>query len=125
KRGAKALSEPVFATPPSVPFFHFIRAYNRRFVQIARSRRINNRWGRLNDRHRFLFPGYTFAPTSALPITKALLSWAGLELREGWRSWFGIPGEKRPVVKNTRGDGQQQEPRPLVATPANAQSRHA
>jgi hypothetical protein len=88
KRGAKALTEPVFTTPPSVPFFHFIRTYNRRLAQIARSRRRRDQWGRLNDRKRFLFPGYTFAPSSSFLLAKAVLGWAGLELREGWRTWF-------------------------------------
>ena len=91
KRGPQALTEPVFSTPPSVPFFHFIRTYNRRFAQIARSRRLRGRSGRFNDHRRFLFGGYTFAMGSAVPIAKSILSWAWLELSEGWRSWFGQP----------------------------------
>src|SRR5436190_10158327 len=46
KRGHKALTEPVFSTPPSVPFYHFIRTYNRRLAQIARARRSRDTWGR-------------------------------------------------------------------------------
>jgi flavin-dependent dehydrogenase len=116
KRGARALTEPVFSTPPSIPFFHFIRAYNRRFANLARARRFRNRLGRFNDRKRFLFPGYTFAPGSALPIAKALLAWARVELREGWRTWFGfrlIPIDKTPQ-------------KPVMAAPAaNEDSRLA
>jgi flavin-dependent dehydrogenase len=88
KRGFKALTEPVFSTPPSVPFFHFIRTYNRRFAQIARNRRARGVGGRMNDGHRFMFGGYTFAPGSAAPLVKSAASWAWLELREGWRTWF-------------------------------------
>jgi flavin-dependent dehydrogenase len=89
KRGANALREPVFSTPPSVPFFHFIRAYNRRFAQMARARRARNLWGKANDNRRFMFQGYTFAPTNAVPLAKAIAGWAVLEVTEGWRSWFG------------------------------------
>jgi len=89
KRGHKALTEPIFSTPPSVPFFHFIRTYNRRFAQISRVRRKRKVSGRSNDHRRFMFAGYTFALGSAAPIGKAIASWAWLELTEGWRSWFG------------------------------------
>jgi len=94
KRGAKALSEPTFSTSPSVPFFYFIRFYNRRFASIARARRRRNQWGRRNNGRRELVPGFTFSLKSALPITKALCGWAWLELTEGWRSWFArAPGK--------------------------------
>lgn len=88
KRGPQALTEPVFSTPPSVPFFHFIRTYNRRFAAMARMRRRRNRCGRFNARRRFLFGGYTFAPASAWPLLRSLVGWAWLELTEGWRSWW-------------------------------------
>jgi len=89
KRGACALKEPVFSTPPSIPFFHLIHAYNRRFAQIARARRSRRRWGEHNDRQRYLFQGYTFAGSSAVPLLRAMAGWGWLELKEGWRSWFG------------------------------------
>jgi len=63
KRGGEAFTEPVFSTPPSVPFYYFIRFYNRRFARIARARRLRDQLGRNNDCQRFLFQGYTFAPT--------------------------------------------------------------
>ena len=90
KRGPKALLEPVFSTAPSVPFFYFIRAYNRRFAQIARARRARNKLGRRNGCRRFLFGGYTFARSNVIPIFKAFSGWAFLEVTEGWRSWFGF-----------------------------------
>lgn len=88
KRGSRALTEPVFSTAPSVPFFYFIRAYNRRFARIARARRMRHLEGRCNDRRRFMFGGYTFALGSAAPIFKAIAAWSWLELTEGWRSWL-------------------------------------
>jgi hypothetical protein len=101
KRGPKALTEPVFSTPPSVPFFYFIRTYNRRFAQMARDRRSRNVDGRFNDHRRFMFGGYTFSPGSAAPIAKAILSWGWLELTEGWRTWFDrrerVDGKKDAV----------------------------
>ncbi|HZQ47964.1 MAG TPA: NAD(P)/FAD-dependent oxidoreductase [Verrucomicrobiae bacterium] len=103
KYGVKGLKEPVFSTPPSVPFFYLMRTYNRRFAKMARARRARGCAGRKNDRRRLLIKGFTFAPSSALPIVKALAGWAFLEVKEGWRSWFrkaesaapmpGIPGK--------------------------------
>jgi flavin-dependent dehydrogenase len=88
KLGTKALMEPVFSTKPSVPFYYFMRLYNRRFAQIARARRARNVWGCGNNARRFLIPGFTFSGSSAKPILKAMVGWFFLELREGWRSWF-------------------------------------
>jgi flavin-dependent dehydrogenase len=97
KRGFKALTEPVFSTPPSVPFYHFMRTYNRRFARIARTRRLRGLGGRRNDRRRFMFAGYTFAIGSAAPIVKSIASWGWLELTEGWRSWLGKPNQQSGV----------------------------
>ncbi len=92
KRGAESLSEPVFSTPPSVPVYHLMRCYNRRLAAIARSRRERGKLGRTNARRRFFFGGFTLAPSSSWQVLKALGGWIGLELTEGWRSWFGSPG---------------------------------
>jgi len=89
KFGPASLTQPVFSTRVSQPFFHFMRAYNRRLAQIARARRRRGRWGARNAGSRFMFSGYTFSPASAWPILKALGGWAWLELTEGWRSWSG------------------------------------
>jgi hypothetical protein len=101
KRGAKALLEPLFTTRPSIPFFHLIRAYNRRFAAIARSRRVRGTWGRANHHRRFMFQGYTFAGGSGGPIIKAIASWAFLELREGWRTWLA----RRPQPEHAQEAG--------------------
>src|SRR5258708_15274429 len=80
KRGAKALKEPVFSTSPSVPFFHFIRTYNRRFAQMARSRRARGVTGRMNNGRRFMFCGFTVAAGSSSPVPKVGAAWARLWL---------------------------------------------
>jgi flavin-dependent dehydrogenase len=88
KRGLAGLREPVFSTVRSVPFFHFMRLYNRRLASIARARRARGVWGRNNTGRRFMFGGYTFSLVSARPILRATLGWAWLEVKEGWRTWF-------------------------------------
>jgi hypothetical protein len=88
KRGTEALTEPVFSTKPSIPVFYLMRGYNRRLAQMARARRRRGTWGRANDCHSNLVPGFTFSPKSMNTVIKALLRWGWLEVREGWRSWF-------------------------------------
>lgn len=100
KRGLKALTEPVFSTPASRPFFHFMRAYNRRFARIARVRRARGQWGKANHGRRFLFGGFTFAPTSAGLLLKALAGWLWLEVTEGWRSWGRRGGAANRTAAN-------------------------
>jgi flavin-dependent dehydrogenase len=100
KRGPKALLEPIFSTIPSVPFYYFIRTYNRRFARMARARRARNCLGAQNVDRRFLFGGYTFARTNVVPIFKALAGWAFLELIEGWRSWVGYGRTQMVSSKN-------------------------
>jgi flavin-dependent dehydrogenase len=100
KRGLDGLRDALFTRPRSVPFYHLMRTYNRRFAAMARSRRRRGVWGRHNARERFIFAGYTLGPASAKPIFKALCWWAWLELTEGWRSWMAqpVPSEK-PTAK--------------------------
>ena len=98
RRGAAGLKQPVFSTRPSVPFFHFMRLYNRRLASIARVRRLRGTWGRSNAGRRFLFGGYTFSAKSVLPILRALLGWGWLELSEGWRSWFAARPAEAPAA---------------------------
>lgn len=87
KRGLKALREPMFSTKPSVPVYHLMRTYNRRFARIAQTRRARGALRQRNHGQRFLFGGYTLEPASARPVIGALLRWAWLEVTEGWRSW--------------------------------------
>jgi flavin-dependent dehydrogenase len=107
KRGVQGLREPVFMTPRSVPFFHLIRTYNRRFARIAQARRDRRALGRTNDCRRFMFGGYTFASSSCKPVVGALLRWGLLELKEGWRSWFGAKASSEIST------AQKAEPKPV------------
>jgi len=91
KRGNMALCQPVFTARVSTPFYVLMRSYNSRFAEMARSRRERASLGRPNAGRRFMFRGFTFAWSSALPIFAALGGWARLELTEGWRSWWQRP----------------------------------
>jgi flavin-dependent dehydrogenase len=94
KRGPKALNEPNFSTPASVPFFYFIRCYNRRLAQMARSRRARGCHGMHNCGRRMLIGGYSLSPASSRLLIKAMFGWLFLEITEGWRSWFGFKSAK-------------------------------
>ena len=116
KRGPMALLEPVFSTPPSVPFFHFMRAYNRRLASIARRRRLKGIQARRNDHRRFMFPGYTFSPASAFPIVKGLAAWLKLEMTEGWKSWR-VPDEASANTNHAAelaSEGRRHDAHPLA-----------
>lgn len=88
QRGVGALKEPLFATPPSVPVYHLMKFYNRRFAQMSRERRRRGCLGRTNAGRRFMFGGYTFKPSSFRHVLVAMAGWAALECREGWRTWL-------------------------------------
>ncbi len=98
KRGEVALREPVFMTPPSTPFFYFMRGYNRRFASIASARRERRALGRQNAGKRFLFPGFSLEPASGKLLVKAIVGWGLLELTEGWRTWFR--GRKKEAAES-------------------------
>jgi flavin-dependent dehydrogenase len=99
KHGAQAFLEPMFSTAPSVPFFLLIRAYNRRLASIARRRRLKGELGRRNGSKRFLVPGFSFSKTAPFAIARSLGSWALLELREGWKTWFQTTPAERQEQK--------------------------
>ena len=88
KVGMKALLIPPFSDAESVPFFHFIRSYNRRFATMARRRRRLNMLGRTNRGRRCLIPGFTLKPTDIKLLFKAIAQWCWLEVTEGWHTWF-------------------------------------
>lgn len=100
QNGSKTLGDGMFITRPSVIAYHFIRTYNRRFAAIARMRRENGTFGRMNHARRFMFGGFTFERNGANSkhILKALLYWGWLEVTEGWRSWFAGKPVPRPVL---------------------------
>ena len=87
KQGVKALLKPPFSAPLSVPVFWLMRAYNRRFAQIARWRRRLGVLGKRNKENRCLIPGFTMRVGDLKRIFRAIAEWGCLELTEGWRSW--------------------------------------
>jgi hypothetical protein len=91
KYGEQALTQPPFSKPISRPFRSLMRTYNRRFAQIARLRRSEQRLGRTNRGRRCLLPGYTMKPSDLWLVVRALVDWGWLELTEGCRSWFARP----------------------------------
>jgi flavin-dependent dehydrogenase len=93
KFGAKALAIPPFAPAVSAPVYYFIRTYNRRMAAIARDRRRRRALGHENATRHYLFPSFSLSAADVKFVVWATLRWLGLELREGWRSWF----ERRPV----------------------------
>ena len=99
KSGAKALLVPPFSDRVSRPFFLFMRAYNRRFAQIARRRRRVGTLGKTNRASRCLIPGFTFNRTNVGLLVKAAAKWLKLELFEGWHTWFN--GESTPTNESS------------------------
>jgi flavin-dependent dehydrogenase len=87
KYGERALTTPPFAVPLSRPVFHLMRAYNRRFAEIARRRRRVNALGKTNRGRRCLIPGFTLKGGDFQGLFGALATWLRLELTEGWRTW--------------------------------------
>lgn len=75
-----------------------MRAYNRRFARIARARKARGCLGRMNEKKHFMFKGFTFSPDSAFPVFKAFVSWMLIELKEGWRTWFGESAPVKPEM---------------------------
>jgi len=99
KYGAQSLSMPPFAVKVSTVVYWFMRTYNRRFARIARARRARRALGRDNSGQHFLFQSFSISPRDLPRIGGAALGWLWMELREGWRSWFGAGGraEAKPV----------------------------
>jgi hypothetical protein len=94
KMGMKALLVPPFSDGVSLPFFLLIRAYNRRFAQIARRRRRVGTLGKTNRGRRCLIPGFTLKSTDIGQLVKAMAKWIWLELTEGWHSWGETKAEQ-------------------------------
>jgi flavin-dependent dehydrogenase len=99
ERGPASLRDPVFTLPPSEIPFRLMRLYNRRLARMARERRRRGTFGKSNAGRRFLLNGFVPERGQAPAILRGLLSYAALEIREGWRSWFGA--EPPPVEKQT------------------------
>jgi flavin-dependent dehydrogenase len=104
KHGNHILESPPFTHARSKWPFRMMALYNRRFVAIAESRYRRNVFGRNNDRHYFGFISYEFNQRLPVRLAGLLCLWLGLELREGWRTWFSranIPAVFRPPLTST------------------------
>lgn len=114
KRGEKALLEPLFSTPPSVPVYHLMRTYNRRLAAIAHQRFVQGKLGKTNYRRKLMFAGYTFNPSSGEHILRAFGQWIWLELTEGWQTWFTTKAEQEKTpVKQPALEQPVSEPLPI------------
>lgn len=98
--GAAAYRNPVFSLPKSRIPYRLMAAYNRRLGRIADDRRRRGTFGRRNDRSRYLLNGYLPDNSTGRPVLEALLSWVGLEIREGWRTWFRSGASKATPTGN-------------------------
>ena len=117
KMGPNALRKPVFCLPPAVPVYHLMRTYNRRLARMAAHRRARGKLGRRNRGHRFMFNGFTFHPSSSLPLVKGLLKWLWLEMTEGWRTWFQPTHYRREMKPMSRSSAEEAVPSEARLTP--------
>jgi len=95
KLGESILVIPAFARPGAGPAAALMGLYNRRLAKIARGRMARGVWGRHNTRHFFGFISYELNKRLLPRIIWALVCWLGLEMREGWRTWFHEPGLRK------------------------------
>lgn len=98
KHGEKTLAIPSFGRRGSQHAARLIGLYNRRFAEIARSRMARGTWGRRNRGEYFPFVSYQIDKRLFWRVVWALVLWLGLELKEGWRTWFRKP-PVAPVVR--------------------------
>jgi flavin-dependent dehydrogenase len=96
KHGTRILETPPFAHANSYWPFRLMELYNRRLAAMARSRHRRGVYGRRNHLGYFGFISYEFNRRLPVRVAGLLCLWAGLELREGWRSWFA-PEPSRAV----------------------------
>jgi flavin-dependent dehydrogenase len=106
KHGARILETPPFAHAKSYWPFRLMELYNRRFASMARSRLRRGTYGRRNHLGYFGFISYEFNRRLPVRVAGLLLLWVGLELREGWRTWFSSA------------------PMPVILTPKPAAATH-
>jgi hypothetical protein len=82
KYGESALAVPPFSATGVGPIFRFMRAYNRRFAEIARRRRKRRMLGRTNRAHRCLIPGFKLHSANPRLFLQGFSKWARIELEE-------------------------------------------
>jgi flavin-dependent dehydrogenase len=101
KFGPTSLAIPPFSPKVSTPVYYLMRAYNARFAAIARARRQRRTLGRANSAEQYLFQSFSISPMDLPRVGVAVAQWWLLELREGWRSWFGRPPAAEPFPRST------------------------
>lgn len=98
KHGTRILESPPFTHSRSLWPYRLMALYNRRFAAIARDRQRRGTWGRNNHLQYFGFISYEFNRRLPWRVLGLLGLWIGLEVREGWRSWFAPAPALAPVL---------------------------
>jgi flavin-dependent dehydrogenase len=88
RHGHHVLETPPFVHARTEWAYRMMACYNRRFAAIAGSRHRRGVFGRHNDRRFFGFTSYEFNRRLPVRLAGLLCLWFGLELREGWRTWW-------------------------------------
>jgi hypothetical protein len=89
QNGPHMLEMPPFSPWQAGPFFELMALYNRRLAAMARTRRARGEFGKNNQGRRDLVPGFNFRLGQLFrTVFDGFALWIGLEVREGWRSWF-------------------------------------
>lgn len=115
RSGESALEIPAFAHHGAAVAARVIRFFNRRFAAMGRSRMARGTWGRRNHGRYVPFTSYQLDRSLPPRVLWALVCWLGLELREGWRTWFVAPAA--PTLATM---GQHANPAGTVDLPAKA-----
>lgn len=115
EHGGRILENPPFTHANAKWPYRIMVLYNRRLAAIAVERYRRGTWGRFNDRHFLGFTSYEFNRRLYLRVVGCLLIWIGLELREGWRSWFS-PAATPSVLQSEPVPPQPTKPQDSVAT---------
>jgi len=97
KEGDRGLLKPIFGHQSTVVPFLLIRAYHRRLVQMAKSRRARGVFGRHNQKHYVKIISYTLDWRLPIRMLWNLRLWFYLEITEGWRTWFKPVKEIAPA----------------------------
>lgn len=88
RHGHQVLETPPFVHARTEWAYRMMACYNRRFAAIAESRHRRGVFGRHNDRRFFGFTSYEFNRRLPVRLAGLLCLWFGLEVREGWRTWW-------------------------------------
>ncbi|MDP3071830.1 MAG: NAD(P)/FAD-dependent oxidoreductase [Opitutaceae bacterium] len=98
RHGNHLLETPPFTSRESGWAFFLMQLYNRRFAAIAESRHRRGVFGRHNDRRFFAFTSYEFNRRLPVRVAGLVFLWLGVELREGWRTWFAPAHRPTPTA---------------------------